>query len=204
MEKMNRKERRAYEREKRKFEKRMNKVKQDPLYKVMKEIDDSLRGSGTDVGMMKGMCLAYEPHPEPIQIMFLAKNQNYFDERAHHKFVPSFCYEQELDGTFSKVVANGIDLTTEISNLERSTNLDFFPEKLSRNSLNMELIKVFNSVYESQGGRAMDVIHLIFTDLSADEIIRQGKEMETHFKETYKGLRNVCIKAILPQEKMGA
>ena len=56
MEKMNRKERRAYEREKRKFEKRMNKVKQDPLYKVMKEIDDSLRGSGTDVGMMKGMC----------------------------------------------------------------------------------------------------------------------------------------------------
>lgn len=101
---MNRKERREFERQ-------QEKMKKKPLYKMMKQIDDSLRGSGTDVKQMEGMLLAYQPNPEPIQIMFVQKNKGLFEDMSKHQLIPIFCYEQEANGSFSRVVANGVDMT---------------------------------------------------------------------------------------------
>lgn len=91
-----------------------------------------------------------------------------------------------------------------VAECEQSTKLTFPNKNLNQNVLNMETIKVFNSVYESQGGRFLDVVHQIYTDQTLEEVLEQTRELETHFKETYKGLRNICVKAMLPPEKVGA
>lgn len=198
---MNKKERREFEQ----FKEKMSEAKNQPQYKIMKEIEDSLRGSGTNVEEMKEMLLAYQANPEPIQILFTSKNKSTFANSAYHKFMPCVCYEQELNGSFSKVIGNGTDFSSSISELEESTKKRFPLKNLSQNCLNIETIKILNSIYESHGGIAMDVFHYIFTDLPMEKVLEQTKDFEIYFKETYKGLRNICVKAIIPlhDEKAG-
>lgn len=192
---MNRKERREFERENRKREQ----LKKTKMYKDMKALDGIFKGNGTDVEKMKAMCLAYEPNPEPIQILFIPKETNLFEKFESEKFSPIFCYIQEKNGTFSKIKANGLDYTKFLVEFEQATKKEFEmvgAKPPSQEILNIETIKLFNSVYESQGGGLMDVVHYIFTDHSLDQIIDQSKQMETYFLETYKEQRRILVKAV--------
>lgn len=117
---MNRKERREFER----HNKKMNQLKESPIYRTMKAIDDKFRGSGTDVEIMKSILLAYEPNPEPIQVLFVPKETKLFEKYENEKVLPIFCYLQENDGSFSKVKANGLDYTKFLAEFECSTKKD--------------------------------------------------------------------------------
>lgn len=196
---MNRKERRELDRE----IKRREKLKKTQEYKTMKAIDDKFKGNGTDVELMKSLLLAYEPNPEPIQILFMKKDNDLFEQFVNEKFCPIFCYVQEKDGTFSKIKANGIDYSKFINDQEISTQKDFELngyEKPSQVILNIETIKMLNSVYERQGGGLMDVVHYVFTDHSLDQIIEQSMEMEKHFNQAYQGMRKILVKALAVQD----
>lgn len=196
---MNRKERRELEKE----NKRRERLKKTQEYKTMKAIDDKFKGSGTDVELMKSLLLAYEPNPEPIQILFVRKDNDLFEQFANEKFCPIFCYLQEKDGTFSKIKANGIDHTQSIKDIEFGTRKDFELNGLenpTQEITNIETIKVLNSVYESQGGGLMDVVHYVFTDHSLDQIFEQSMEMERYFGQAYQGMRNILVKAIAYQD----
>lgn len=202
---MNRKERRLAERKAQKnrqgYEAKLSNSL--PTTEEMKNMAERLRGNGEDIELMRDICLSTQLKPEPIHILVHTFDEEFFRKSYDQQEVPMICVVQEEDGTFSKVFANQMDWTELADDLEFKMGQTSSSENLlTQEILNIETIKTLNFTYEELGLkmgnlRMLDVGVHIFSKMSGENIIEQGKKFNSYFEVQYKGMRNLFYQGIL-------
>lgn len=178
----------------RQLEKEIEQAKKSPLYPVAKAQVEIRRGS-KDVQSLQKQILAIEPNPEPILIEYYNLDADIL-EAISSQLRPFLCYEQELDGTISRVSFCKSDFTEPFRMGWTASEKDFHHNgKLhpTQSQLLIETIKFLNFSIESLGGGFVDVSHIILSKMPLPERKKQRADFLDYWTKEYGNLRHLLM-----------
>ncbi len=195
----NRKERRAFERlyKKKKYQ---NKALLSPIYQHKKRLNDERIGTN-NLTLLENLVLADHPNPEPIHITVQEYNANDLNLLDTQKVMPTLCFVQEADGSFSTALANTMDWKEHLDRFKISSRNDHFcihGTTITQEVLNIEVIKCLNHTYEKMATvfnnpRLRDVNVVVFSKRTPEQIQSEIKNWIDHFATEYRGARHLLI-----------
>lgn len=178
----------------RQLEKEIEQAKKSPLYPVVKAQMEIRRGSD-DIQLLQKQILAVQQNPEPILIEYYNYDQEIL-KVVSSQLRPFLCFEQELDGTISRVRFCNADFMEPFRKGWTASEKDFHHNgetNPTQSQLLIETIKFLNFSIESLGGGFVDVAHIILSKMPLAERKKQRAEFVDYWTKEYGTLRHLLM-----------